>query len=215
MTRQDTARVMDMVFDFVPAQIVRTLATLDLAERLAGGPVPLEELAKLTDCHEPSLRRLLRGAVFLGLLIRNEEGAYELTSAGQLLRADVAGSVKYPALQMAGEPTWSACGKIEHTVRTGQSAVQHVFGQSSYAWLADDPASQALFYQCCTEAARQDVPGLVRSLDLAGAHDLVDVGGGNGVLMAGLLAGNPGLSGTIFDQPAGLETLRPRSKTPG
>jgi len=208
MTRQDTARVMDMVFGFVPAQIVRTLAALDLAERLAGGPVPLEELAKLTDCHEPSLRRLLRGAVFLGLLVRNEEDAYELTSAGQLLRADVPGSVKYLALQMAGEPTWSACGKIEHTVRTGQPAVQHVFGQSSYAWLADDPASQALFYQCWTEVARQDVPGLVQSLDLAGVHDIVDVGGGNGVLMAGLLADNPGLSGTIFDQPAGLENTQ-------
>ncbi|MEU3623643.1 methyltransferase [Amycolatopsis coloradensis] len=208
MTHQDTARVMDMVFGFVPAQIVRTMAALDLADQLAGGPVSLEELVKLTDCHEPSLRRLLRGAVFVRLVIRNEEGAYELTPAGQLLRADAPGSVKYLALQLTGEPTWSACGNIEHTVRTGQPAVQHVFGQSSYAWLADDPTTQALFYQCYMEVARQDVPGLVEALDLAGIHDIVDVGGGNGVLMAGLLDGNPGLSGAIFDQPAGLENTQ-------
>ncbi|MEV6908436.1 methyltransferase [Amycolatopsis sp. NPDC051071] len=215
MTHQDTAKVLDMVFGFVPAQIVRTMATLDLADRLAVGPVSLEELVKLTDCHEPSLRRLLRGAVFVGLLVRNEEGAYALTPAGQVLRADAPGSVKYLAMQLTGEPTWSACGSIEHTVRTGQPAVQHVFGQSGYGWMTDDPASQAQFYQSCTEVARQDVSGLVGALDLAGVQDIVDVGGGNGVLMAGLLSGNPGLSGTIFDQTAGLENTQATLKEAG
>lgn len=206
--QEDTARLLDLVFGFIPAQIVRTVATLDLADRLAERPASPEELAKQINCHPPSLRRLLRGAAFVGLLALNEEGAYELTSAGQLLRADAPGSMKHLAVYLTGEPTWSACGSIEHTVRTGQPAVDRVFGQSSYAWLAGDPAAQAEFYRSCAEVARQDVPELVGALDLSGVRDLVDVGGGNGMLMAGLLAGNPGLNGVVFDRAAGLESTR-------
>lgn len=205
MAQEDAARLVDLVFGFVPAQIVRTMATLDLADRLADGPASPEELAKLTDCHAPSLRRLLRGAAFVGLLAVNEDGAYELTPAGHLLRADVPGSVKQLAVYLTGEPTWSACGSIEHTVRTGQPAVEHVSG---YAWLAENPSAQAEFYESCAAVARQDVPELVEALDLSGVRDLVDLGGGNGMLMAGLLAANPGLRGVVFDQPAGLANTR-------
>ncbi|QUQ65268.1 methyltransferase [Kutzneria sp. CA-103260] len=205
---KDAARLMDLVFGFIPAQVVHTVATLDLADRLADEPASLEELARLTNCHEPSLRRLLRGAVHLGLLVVNEEGSYELTSSGQLLRADVPCSVKYLAREMGGEPTWSACGRIEHTVRTGQPAVEHVFGRSSYAWMADNPSAEASLYAWVLETARRDAPAFVAALDVADARDMVDVGGGNGILTAGLLAVNPGLTGTIFDRAAGLENAR-------
>ncbi|MFD2467138.1 methyltransferase [Amycolatopsis silviterrae] len=198
MAEQNPARVMDLVFGFIPTQIVRTMATLDLADRLAEGPASPQELAKLTDCHEPSLRRLLRGAAFLGLLALNDDGTYELTPDGHLLRADVPGSVKQLAVYLTGEPTWSACGSLAHTVRTGQPAV------SGYDWLAEDPAAQAEFYESCAGVARQDVPELVEDLDLSGVRDLVDLGGGTGTLMAGLLAANPGLRGVLFDQQAAL-----------
>ncbi|WP_409180328.1 methyltransferase [Amycolatopsis sp. VS8301801F10] len=204
----DPDRLTSLVLGFIPAQIMRTMATLDLADRLAGGPASPEELAKLTGCHAPSLRRLLRGAAFVGLLALNDDGAYELTPDGHLLRADVPRSVKQLAVYLTGEPTWSACGSIEHTVRTGQPAVDHVFGQSGYAWLAKDPAAQAEFYESCAGVARQDVPALVEALDLSAARDIVDAGGGNGLLMTGLLVANPALAGVVFDQPASLASAR-------
>lgn len=205
MADPNAARLMNLIFGFVPAQVVRVMATLGLADLLAGGPLCLRTLTKLSGSHEPSLRRLLRGAIHLGLVVQNEKGAYELAPAGQLLRGDTQDSVKCLAMQMAGEPTWSALGRIEHTVRTGQPSVQHVFGRSSYSWLEENPDSEALFYQWMTDLARQDVPRLVRALDLSGVRDVVDVGGGNGVLMSGLLAANRALNGTIFDRAASLE----------
>ncbi|MGW5055646.1 methyltransferase [Actinokineospora sp. NPDC004072] len=207
VAHSETARLLDMVFGFIPAQIVRTIATLDLADQLADGPLPLPELARRAGCHAPSLRRLLRGAVHLGLVELGDQG-YALTPTGQLLRADVPGSVKVMATQMSGEPTWSAAGRIAHTVRTGEPAVEHVFGASSYEWMADNPDTQDAFHQWMAAMAEKDVPDLVATLDLVNVRELVDVGGGNGVLMAGLLAANPELVGTIFDQAAGLARTR-------
>jgi hypothetical protein len=42
---------------------------------------------------------------------------------------------------------------------------------------------------------------VVRSYDFSGIEVLVDVGGGEGVLLAAILAANPALRGILFDQP--------------
>ncbi|HEX3786454.1 MAG TPA: methyltransferase [Pseudonocardiaceae bacterium] len=204
-TYQDAERLMDMVFGFIPAQVVHVLATLDIADHLVDQPASGAELAKLTASHEPSLRRLLRGAVHLGLLTLDAEGRYELTPAGQPLRGDVQFSIKHLAKEMGGEPTWSACGKLDQTVRTGRSGVQYAFGESGYDWLTKNPDEQADLYTWVVESARRDVPAVVAGLDLSGARTMVDVGGGNGILTAGLLVANPELTGTIFDLAAAQE----------
>lgn len=205
---QDAERLLNMVFGFIPAQVVHVMATLDLADHLADRPASLDELAKLTASHEPSLHRLLRVAVHLGLLTVDAEGRYELAPPGQLLRGDIHFSVKHLAREMGGDPTWSACGKLAHTVRTGQPAVEYVFGDSGYVWLSKNPDEQSDLYTWVIESARRDVPAVVGRLDLSTARDMVDVGGGNGVLTAGLLTANPGLTGTIFDLPAAQENTR-------
>ncbi|MEU0885774.1 methyltransferase [Lentzea sp. NPDC005914] len=203
--REQAARLMDLVFGFIPAQVVHTMAVLDVADRLAEAPATPPELAKILDCHEPSLRRLLRGAVHFGLVHVDDEDRYALTSSGELLRADVPYSVKHLAREMGSEPTWSACGSLGHTIRTGQPAVEHVFGTSSYAWMTENPDAEASLYHWVIETARRDAPAVVAALDLAGVRDVVDVGGGNGILTAGLLTANPGLTSTVFDRAAGLE----------
>ncbi|MFI7613053.1 methyltransferase [Nonomuraea terrae] len=199
---EDARRLMDLLFGFISAQVVRTMAALDLADHLASRPVTPGELAKLADCHEPNLRRLLRAAVHLELVTATGDGRYELASAGRLL---CSGSpMKAMVNHMVGEPNWSAFGRLDHTVRTGGSAVEHVFGRSSYEWLAEHPEAQSAFYAWMREAAAADAPPLVACLDLDGARDVVDIGGGNGSLMAALLRAHPELTGAVFDLEAGL-----------
>jgi 16S rRNA A1518/A1519 N6-dimethyltransferase RsmA/KsgA/DIM1 with predicted DNA glycosylase/AP lyase activity len=42
---------------------------------------------------------------------------------------------------------------------------------------------------------------IVQSYDFSGMDVLMDVGGGEGVLLAAILAENPALRGVLFDQP--------------
>jgi O-methyltransferase domain len=44
--------------------------------------------------------------------------------------------------------------------------------------------------------------------DFTSLHTVVDVGGGNGALLIGILKANPGLHGTVFDQPDVAERAR-------
>lgn len=206
---EDAGRLMDLVFGFVKAQVVHTMVTLDIAEHLVEAPTTSAGLAERIHCHEPSLRRLLRGAAYLELVTVDADERYTVTRLGQLLCQDAPLSMKYMAKALIGQPMWAACGRLDHTVRTGQAATEHVLGQSAYAWLADHAEEQETLYSWVVESARSDVPRIVDSLDLSGVTSFVDVAGGNGILATALLMAYPRLTGTIFDLATALKNTHP------
>src|SRR5215212_11601710 len=71
------------------SQAVRAMAVLSLADHLASGPRTAADLAEATGAHAPSLARLLRALVALGLCGREVSGRFRLTPLGETLRSDV------------------------------------------------------------------------------------------------------------------------------
>jgi len=66
--------VMAMIKGYWKTQAVYCMAKLGLADLLAEGPKESDALAQATETHPPSLYRLLRGLVSLGLLMQGEDG---------------------------------------------------------------------------------------------------------------------------------------------
>jgi hypothetical protein len=97
--------------------------------------------------------------------------------------------------------------QIEYTVRTGRPAFDKVYGLSFYAYLEANPHAAAAFHGSMGE---QPVPAVLSTVDLAGARLLVDVGGGNGALLAAVLDGNAALRGVLAELPAAAKAARPR-----
>jgi hypothetical protein len=58
-------------------------------------------------------------------------------------------------------------------------------------------------------------PAIVSAYDWGSLGRLVDVGGGNGSLLAALLRGHPGLRGTVLDLPTTVEAARARLRAAG
>src|SRR5262245_35425082 len=75
-------------------QATYVAAELRIPDLLATGPKSADELARATGCHPPSLRRLMRALVTLELCREREDGAFELTPMGSLLRSDVENSLR-------------------------------------------------------------------------------------------------------------------------
>jgi len=151
-------RLLPMVFGFYPAQVLHTLVRLDIPDLLADGPAGVGQLAGRCGAHPPSLRRLLRAAVGLGLLADGGD-RYELTDAGQLLRTGVPGSVRNLVLLFHGNATWRSWGRLEESVRTGEAAFPHVVGQEpgTRSWPPGSCAGAArrcLGPPCCTWSSR-------------------------------------------------------------
>jgi O-methyltransferase len=60
------------------------------------------------------------------------------------------------------------------------------------------------------DRAQREAADVVAAYDFAGLEDLVDVGGGSGVLLAAILHATPGLRGVLVDRPEAVAQARAR-----
>src|SRR5690606_40218206 len=88
--------LLDLVFGYMPAQMLHAAAELRVADALADGPRTSAELAEETGTHAPSLYRLLRGLTALGVVDQKERDLVALTAAGQRPRTRAPGPTRPP-----------------------------------------------------------------------------------------------------------------------
>jgi hypothetical protein len=198
--------LLDAVFGYAPAQVVHVAARLGIADHLAGGPRTSAELAELTGTHEPSLRRLLRGLACVGGVTELSPGRFELTPDGEALCDDAPHSIRRLVLLSAGDEVWRSWGELEYSVRTGKPAWDKVTGASTFEFYATHPQQRAIFDAAMSAHTRSVAPAFAAGYDFGRFGTLVDLGGGNGTLIAALLAATPGLHGILYDLPDGLES---------
>ena len=133
-TANDAARLREMISGYMISQIISVSATLGLADQLADRPMSAEALAKTIATHPDALARLLRALSALGLTEQSKAGIFSLARLGALLRSDTANSLRPLALMHDGGGTWQAWGDLLHTLRTGETAFNHVFGMGAFQY---------------------------------------------------------------------------------
>lgn len=84
----------------------------------------------------------------------------------------------------------------------GQQAFNHVFGTSFFEYLSAHPEDAAIFNDAMTSLSSMDMPLIIAAYDFSRFNRVVDVGGGAGALLHGILSGNPKLRGVLIDLPA-------------
>ena len=200
----DRAQLLDLINASWTTQAIRAACVLRVPELLHAHRGDVNALAAEVGCHAPSLQRLLRALVTLGLCTANDRGGYALTPSGELLREDHALSVRAWALLAAGA-IWQRWAELDQSVRSGISHRRRHGGDDGFDDLALSPAAAAQFHRAMVENTRPVAGAVARAIDPAGLDQVVDVGGGNGELIAQVLAAHPTLRGVLFDLPHGLE----------
>jgi SAM-dependent methyltransferase len=185
--------------DYIVPMSIRVISDLRIADLLAAGPRPVEELAATTGTHAPTLRRVLRALACKGIFAEVEPGSFGLTSLAQLLRSDhpLSLAAAYPLLP-ADVRAWA---RFEHTVRTGRPAFEHLFGQRYYEYLAAHPEESARFDESVECQSRLVLRLLLPAYEWDSLGTVVDVGGGSGAFLAHLLARHRRLHAVLFDLP--------------
>ena len=190
-----------LVEGFQVSQALHVAATLGIADLLVGGDRTCDELAATTRTHSPTLYRLLRALASVDVLRELDGRRFELTSLGECLRSDVPNSVHGWAAFIGRPYFWQAWAALEHSVRTGENAFQHVHGTDVWSYRAARPEESAVFDRAMTSLSRRSNAAILAAYDFGRFRTIVDVGGGNGALLAGVLAAHPKLEGTVFDLP--------------
>lgn len=192
--------MVDLIFGYRATQLVALAARLEIAERLADGPRSAEELARATGTHSEALYRALRALASLDVFEELDGRRFALTPLGERLQAAHPASVRPQAL-FAGSEAYRAWAELPYSVATGETAFDHLYGMSHFAWLAEHPAENAIFNQIMTSGSAQNADAVVAAYDFSAGGTVVDVAGGQGMLLATILRANTALRGVLFDQP--------------
>jgi hypothetical protein len=194
-------RLLELVQGYRITQVLHAAASLGIGEALRGEPRDSHSLAAAVGAHEPSLVRLLRALIRLDLVRRTPDGRYTLTEAGRLLDAEHPGSVRAGFL-FEGSILYEHWIELAASVRTGQNVYQRRYGVDAWTYRLRHAELGLRFDAAMQEYSAARVSAVLAAYDFSGLHRIIDVGGGRGSLLAGILKSYPAARGVLFDQPA-------------
>jgi SAM-dependent methyltransferase len=177
--------------------LVYLAAELELAEHLTDGPKSSAELAEAVGAQPDQLHQVLRALAGIGVLTQGNDERFALTEVGELLRDDHPGSMRGSAVYF-GALSYRAYAGLLDSVRSGGIAFDRVFGTSYYEHLDRNPRL-AGYYHRMIALPRGTGKVLAGLYDLTPHRTIVDVGGGNGSLLAELLSLHPHAKGVVYE----------------
>jgi SAM-dependent methyltransferase len=194
-------QLLETAYGALRAQILCVAAELELAERLAqDGPVTASELAPKLGVDAAVLERVLRGLVSMSVCDEIEGSRFRLTALGEYLRSNHPDSVEARVL-LHGQVFYRMWGVLAETVRTGEGGGQLALGMPPYEYFIKEPQLGLLFDRTMASEGPFRHRPAVEAYDFGQFAKVVDVGGGNGALMAEILKAYPQPSGIVFDLP--------------
>jgi hypothetical protein len=183
--------------DYIVPFTVRAVSDLGVADHLAAGPLSIEDLAEATGTHAPSLYRALRVLACKGIFAEVQRGRFGLTPMAEFLRSDHPLSLRDAYSLIPGDV--EAWANLDYSIRTSEPAFEHAHGHSYWEYMAEHPEEAGRFDRAQQAQTRLELRVLLRAYDFGIFSTVVDVGGGNGAFLGGLLVRHPHQRGILFD----------------
>ena len=197
--------IFGMALSYLVSRCLHVAADLGIADLLKDGPKSIEDLARATGAHQLSLYRLLRTLAGDGVFAEESPGRFQLTPAAALLRTGTPDSLRDGVRMvgdMAGEGSWwNAVGILRDSVLTGKAGFNRLHGMGFFEYLTEHPEAGAWFTRGLSNFSAPENAAIIGAYDFAEFERVVDVGGGQGGLLAGILEAHPSLMGTLYDLP--------------
>lgn len=207
--------MLQIISGFWISRAVYVIAKLGVPDLLKSGPKTAAELASATGTHAPSLFRILRTLVSVGVLSSTEEGGFAQTPVSETLVTDAPGSLRWFAVSELGQEHYPAWGNLMHSVKTGEIAFDNFFGADIWKYFQQNPEDAAVFNNSMTNVTAHTNEAITSLYDFSQFGTIVDVGGGHGGLITSILEKNPQVKGVLFDAAEVIEGARPKIEAAG
>jgi hypothetical protein len=190
-------------------QVLYAAAKLGVADLMQDGPRSVAELARRLEVNEPALYRILRALAAHGVFEETAPRTFANTELSRFLCTGVPGSIRSIIIFRGSEFFYPPFGEILYSIQTGQSARTMLNqGLDGFEYLRKHPELASIFDGAMTNISQLASPAIAAAYDFGAWGSLMDVGGGNGVLLATILGAHPGLRGVLAEQPDVLERAR-------
>jgi hypothetical protein len=202
MTAPDPSiELMRLINGYQVSQALHVAATLGVADQLKDGPKSYDALAQACGAHPASLYRLLRALASVGVFLETSNKEFSLTPLGVCLTNDALGSRRNYARWIGTPGQWRSWGNLLHSIKSGESATRFTHGMDAWTYRMQNPEERAVFDSAMTGNSRSEAQAVLEAYDFSKFGCVVDVGGGQGLLLKEILLACPATRGVLFDQP--------------
>lgn len=208
--------VMGIALGYLVSRSLHVATELGIADLLQGGPKTIDELASSTGAHRKSLYRLLRTLAAQGIFTEDHQGRFALTPAAALLQQ---GAMR-DGILLCGEVTgdgswWNAVGALRQSVMTGKPAFNLQHGMGFFDYISAHPECSRWFDRGLANFTSIENPAVATAYDYSQFEHIIDVGGGQGGLLAEILKLHPKVRATLFDLPHVIQNPNYLTKAEG
>ena len=195
-----------MIDGYRVSQIVCLAAELGIADCLANGPQSIHELAARTNSDPSALYRLMRALVSIGVFAMEDKEHFALNPLAEHLQSDIADSLRpWARLSKRFYGTWT---HLDHSIATGDTAFDHIHGMSEWQYQVENPEEGQIFNEAMSAHIAAISSSILESYDFSSIGRIVDVAGGQGMLLKAILNSYPAARGVLFDAPAVIRDAR-------
>ena len=203
-----SVQLMELLFGSVITSAIGAAAKLCIADLLKEGAKTAEELARHGNLHPRSLYRVLRVCASVGVFSEDTDRRFSLTPLSEPLLSDAPNSLRAYAQVITTDWQFPIWAELPYTIRTGKPSFEKAFGMSAFDYLWTHPEAMKEFNDSMTSSSAFSIEAVLDSYDFSEVSKLVDVGGGQGLLLASIIKKYPHMKGILFDVPAVVEEAR-------
>ncbi|MFZ0514909.1 MAG: methyltransferase, partial [Candidatus Nitrosopolaris sp.] len=192
-------------------QAISIAAELKIADYLKDGPKSIDDLSYKTKCHPSSLYRLLRALASIDIFAEIKDGdnrKFKLTPMASFLLSEGQDSIRNLALLIGLDSFERSINDLLYSVRTGGNAFKHANGLELFDYLQQNPNDARIFNKAMTSITSLNVSLISSMYDFSQFNTVIDIGGGQGLLLSTILQNNPHIHGILFDLPFAIESAK-------
>ncbi|HEV2780632.1 MAG TPA: methyltransferase [Actinophytocola sp.] len=194
--------LLELAMSSMLTQAIAVAAELRIADTLADGPLTAEEIAGKVGADPDGVYRLLRLLASNGIFAERRDGRFRLTPMGAALRSDTPGSMRDFAAMMGHPLHWEEWSHLLEAVKTGEPSLPKVRGMGAFEFFAANPEYATKFMTGMGNLSKLETDPILAAYDFSRYGTIVDVAGGGGGLLAGILKRAKKSRGVLFEARA-------------
>ncbi len=192
--------VMSLAVAYWSSRCLHIIADLGVADVLGDAPQTAEALATGLDVQPQVLHRVLRNLSSHGMFEMKGD-RFVHNDASRLLRTDSPTSMRSFSRMMGMKVHWDAYRELDHSLRTGQPAIDQVAEGGLFGYLRTHSEDAQLFHEAMVGKSFAQIGGVLAAYDFTRFGRIGDIGGGLGHLLNAVLESAPGAEGVLFELP--------------
>lgn len=203
--------IIEMVQGFYVTKAIGVAADLNLSEHLKKSEKSISELAELTNTHEESLYRMMRMLASQGVFVEKKNRIFKNNRLSNSL-LDQQDSMRHMVMHQVNGINWKMFEELDYVVKSGKNAAQKVLGTDVFEYLEKNPDKNELYNHAMTNSSLMLSYAILSEYNFKKAKTIIDIGGGQGILLAMILYKYKSVQGKVFDLPHVVEGAKEIAK---